>query len=141
MAEEPLPKPSSWRSSITVTTRPRRLITPRTARGARGGCPVGSLVGQLAEQDDEARRVLAEAFDAWERPLQDGLEAMRDQGRLRADVDPAALATSVMASLQGGLLLTQVRRDPDQVRIALDGALVQVRAAMVEAHATGGDGA
>jgi hypothetical protein len=34
-----------------------------------------------------------------------------------------------MASLQGGLLLTQVRRDPAQLRIALDAARVVLRAA------------
>jgi AcrR family transcriptional regulator len=113
---------AAWRDDI---------VAAQTARGARGGCPVGTLVGQLAENDEEARRILADAFDAWERPLQDGLEAMRERGQLRSDVDAAALATSVMASLQGGLLLTQVRRDPEQVRIALDGALTQVRAAML----------
>lgn len=112
---------AAWRDDI---------VAAQTARGARGGCPVGSLVGQLAEQDEDARTALAETFDAWERPLEEGLRAMRDRRLLRSDVDPAALATSVMASLQGGLLLTQVRRDPGQVRIALDGALAQIGAAM-----------
>jgi hypothetical protein len=34
-----------------------------------------------------------------------------------------------MASIQGGLLLTQVRRDPRQLRIALDGARNNLRLA------------
>ncbi|MBR7827886.1 hypothetical protein KDK95_16325 [Actinospica sp. MGRD01-02] len=33
-----------------------------------------------------------------------------------------------MASIQGGLLLTQVRRDPQQLRIAADAALAHLRA-------------
>jgi hypothetical protein len=32
-----------------------------------------------------------------------------------------------MAALQGGLLLTQVRRDPEQLRIALDAARTVLR--------------
>jgi len=41
----------------------------------------------------------------------------------------ATLATATMVSIQGGLLLTQVRRDPKQLRIALDAARVVLRAA------------
>jgi TetR/AcrR family transcriptional regulator, transcriptional repressor for nem operon len=54
---------------------------------------------------------------------------MKTRGRLRADADPAALATATMASLQGGLLLTQVRRDPRQLRIALNAARANLRLA------------
>ena len=35
------------------------------------------------------------------------------------DADPAALTTATIASIQVGLLVTQVRRDPRQLRIAL----------------------
>src|SRR5207245_1730359 len=41
----------------------------------------------------------------------------------------AALATATMASIQGGLLLTQVRRDPHQLRIALNAARNNLRVA------------
>lgn len=36
------------------------------------------------------------------------------------------LAASTLASLQGGLMLTQARRDPAALRRALDGALAFV---------------
>ena len=49
--------------------------------------------------------------------------------KLRQDADPAVLAAATMASLQGGLLLTQVRRDPHQLRIALDAARAYLRLA------------
>jgi len=54
---------------------------------------------------------------------------MRTRGKLRKDADPAALATATMASIQGGLLLTQIRRDPRQFRIALDAARNNLRLA------------
>jgi len=47
---------------------------------------------------------------------------MRAGGFLVSGADPSQLATATMALLQGGLLLAQVRRDPDQLRIALDAA-------------------
>ena len=45
---------------------------------------------------------------------------------LRTDTDVAWLATSTLASLQGGLVLTQARRDPAALRRALDGALALI---------------
>jgi len=54
---------------------------------------------------------------------------MRTHGELAPTADPARLATATMASVQGGLILTQVRRDPRQLRIALDGAMTTLLAA------------
>jgi TetR/AcrR family transcriptional repressor of nem operon len=58
---------------------------------------------------------------------------MRDRGELRADASVESLADITMAAIQGGLLLTQVRRDPQQLRRALDGA----RAVLTSAAAMG----
>jgi TetR/AcrR family transcriptional repressor of nem operon len=104
------------------------LVQLQIDRQARGGCPIGSLVGQLAEQDAGARAAIAAGLDRWEAHLRDGLARMKALGKLRHDADPAVLATATMASIQGGLLLTQVRRDARQLRIALDAARTNLRA-------------
>ena len=98
------------------------LVALQERRGATGGCPIGSLVGQLAERDEQTRAALASGFARWEQPLITGLERMQDRGELRADASVHELADITMAAIQGGLLLTQVRRDPQQLRRALDGA-------------------
>jgi TetR/AcrR family transcriptional repressor of nem operon len=103
--------------------------TLQEERDARGGCPIGSLAGQLVEHNEDARRALADGFERWEEGLRIGLEAMAARGELRPDADPAALATKTLAALQGGLLLTQVRRDPAQLRVAADAALELIRTA------------
>jgi TetR/AcrR family transcriptional repressor of nem operon len=98
------------------------LVALQEQRGAVGGCPIGSLVGQLAERDQQTRAALASGFERWEQPLIEGLTRMQDRGELRPDASIQALADTTMAAIQGGLLLTQVRRDPRQLRQALDGA-------------------
>jgi TetR/AcrR family transcriptional repressor of nem operon len=60
--------------------------------------------------------------------LREGLATMRRQGKLRRGADPAHLATAAMAAIQGGLLLTQTRRDPQQLHIALDAMYEYLRA-------------
>jgi hypothetical protein len=48
---------------------------------------------------------------------------MHASGRLMPEADPAALALATLAALQGGLLLSQVRRDTQPLEIALDAML------------------
>src|SRR6266851_161924 len=105
------------------------LVQHQIERQACGGCPIGSLAGQLAEIDAAARAAIAAGLERWEAHLRDGLIRMKTRGKLRQDADLAALATATMASIQGGLLLTQVRRDPRQLRIALNAARANLRLA------------
>ena len=105
------------------------LVQDQIDRQARGGCPIGCLAGQLAERDPDARAAIAAGLERYEAHLRDGLTRMKARGKLRKDADPAALAIATMASMQGGLLLTQVRRDPRQLRIALNAARNNLRLA------------
>jgi TetR/AcrR family transcriptional repressor of nem operon len=104
------------------------LVQLQVAAGARGGCPVGSLVGQLAEGDEQTRSVLADSFARWEEPLRHGLRSMQERGKLHRRADTARLATATLAAIQGGLVLTQSRRDPDQLAVAVDAAYAHLRA-------------
>jgi TetR/AcrR family transcriptional repressor of nem operon len=86
----------------------------------KGGCPIGSLAGQLAETSTSYRDDLARGFTEWESAIHDGIQAMHARGELRADADPDQLAVALLAALQGGLLLTQLRGDTAPLEAALD---------------------
>lgn len=103
------------------------LVALQVGRGCRGGCPIGSLASELSEQDEPARLDLMRSFETWEAHLRTGLRRMRAAGRLSARANPRDLATATMASIQGGLLLTQTRRTPKPLRVALDAALRHLR--------------
>jgi TetR/AcrR family transcriptional repressor of nem operon len=103
------------------------LVQLQVERDAQGGCPVGSLVGQLAESDEEARLELEASFEQWEGEIRAGLRSMRADGKLARRANPDELATATLAAIQGGLLLTQTRRDPRQLATALDAAYAHLR--------------
>ena len=92
------------------------------------GCPIGTLATEVAGRNEDARLQAAAGFGAWERLLADALERMRQRGELRADASPAGLATGLLASIEGGMVLSQVREDMASLRIAVDAGLAQVRA-------------
>ena len=91
------------------------------------GCPIGTLAAEVAGRNEAARLQAAAGFDAWERLLADALERMRQRGELRADAQPAVLATGLLASIEGGMVLSQTRKDAASLRIAVDTGLEQVR--------------
>jgi TetR/AcrR family transcriptional regulator, transcriptional repressor for nem operon len=103
------------------------IIETQAVRSCRYGCPLGSLVNELAELDEFARTQLSGAFAIWEQILVDGLAGMVEAGELRADANTADLALSVIASLQGGLLLAEMDRSTRPLEVALDAAIEHLR--------------
>jgi TetR/AcrR family transcriptional repressor of nem operon len=96
------------------------VIAQATINEAKGGCPLGSLGSQLAESDGQARDLVAAGFDRWAAALADGLRALGKAGRLSPETNPEELGITLLAVLQGGLLLAQVQRDARPLEIAVD---------------------
>ncbi len=95
------------------------VITEARSGDGQGGCPLGSLGSQLAESDPAARALVAAGFGRWSATLSDGLRALQAAGHL-AGLDPDDLAVTLLAALQGGLLLAQVQRDTRPLETAVD---------------------
>ena len=87
---------------------------------AKGGCPLGSLGGQLAESDPEARSLIAAGFQRWTTEISEGLRSLQASGQLPPGLDPDDLAVTLLATLQGGLLLAQVQRSTRPFETAVD---------------------
>lgn len=101
-------------------------VAGQERRQYEGGCEIGSLASELVETDAAARADLVEAFERWERPIRDGLARMRARGDLSADADVHDLATVMLTAIQGGLLLTQIRRSAHPLKIATDAAVAHI---------------
>ncbi|MBN9618242.1 MAG: TetR/AcrR family transcriptional regulator [Actinobacteria bacterium] len=98
----------------------KMVITAAKRTKAKGGCQLGSLVGQLAENAPDARAHIAAGFDQWAAAISDGLRSLHADGKLPSDIDPDDLATTLLATLQGGLLLAQVQRSTRPLETAVD---------------------
>ncbi len=108
----------------------KMVITAAKRTKAKGGCALGSLVGQLAESDPEARALIAAGFDQWAAAIGDGLRSLHAEGKLPSDVDPDDLAITLLATLEGGLLLAQVQRSTRPFETAVNTLLALDRRQM-----------
>ena len=95
------------------------IVTLQRNGGYRGGCPLGTLAGELAENDTDAREDLAASYRRWQRAIRAGLTAMADRGEFVAGTDVDRLATALLTALQGGLLLSKTLRDGEPLETGL----------------------
>jgi TetR/AcrR family transcriptional repressor of nem operon len=100
------------------------LVEYQRRMQCKGGCPIGSIGSEVAENNPEARLAVASGFLRWEGAIREGLTAMHARGEL--DGDPEDLALAVLAALQGGLILTQIQRNVRPLEVALDASLAHV---------------
>jgi TetR/AcrR family transcriptional regulator, transcriptional repressor for nem operon len=87
------------------------------------GCPIGTLASELTDGPEPARDRVIEAFGVWEDYLASALQRIQAAGDLGPERDTGELALGLLASLEGGMFLSQVRGSDRPLRVALDTAL------------------
>lgn len=80
-------------------------------------CPIATVAGEIASTDDRLRQVADEVFTGWT-----AAAAVRFRAAGMSPQPAGELATTVIAALQGAILLARCRRDAAPVRVA--GALM-----------------
>ena len=104
------------------------MVERNALRDGAYGCPLGSIANEIADHDEDTRRIIANHFDEWLQIIVDTIDRLKARGVLRGDADPRALAGGLLAALQGGYLLAKTSRDVSLMRVAVDMAIAQIRA-------------
>ena len=95
-----------------------RNFRDRRAGMVRGGCP---LLNTAIDSDDGNPRLRAKArraLNSWLDRLQSIVEQGRQRGEVRSDVDCAELATLIVSTLEGGLMVSRLERNDDALDLA-----------------------
>jgi AcrR family transcriptional regulator len=72
------------------------------------GCPIGNLALEVSNSQPAARRLIINNFKAWCNAIRRLIEDAAD--RLPRDVEPAGLATHVLATMEGSVMLARAYR-------------------------------
>jgi TetR/AcrR family transcriptional regulator, transcriptional repressor for nem operon len=71
------------------------------------GCPLGRLALEIDPENRPAHHLLAENFRGWIQAVRECLDRAQGQGQLPPGTDCEALATFVLAVMEGGVMLSR----------------------------------
>jgi TetR/AcrR family transcriptional regulator, transcriptional repressor for nem operon len=103
------------------------ILDFQRAGGFKGGCPIGSMAAEMADSNESLRIDIAEAFRMKRNYIEKGLTALKQRGDLRESVDVATLAEFLLATVQGGILVSTSQKDGAVLEHALKHALSHLR--------------
>jgi TetR/AcrR family transcriptional repressor of nem operon len=89
----------------------RRTEKELEERECRGGCLFGNLALEVSDLHDGLRESLEEAFLKWEGEVEKVLQEGKSRGILTPALDARAAASFVLASFEGAILLSKVKKN------------------------------
>jgi TetR/AcrR family transcriptional repressor of nem operon len=81
-----------------------------------GGCPILNTAIDTDCGNPVLRRRVAKALRFWLNRLQTIVKEAKERGETRTAVDPKAVATLIVASLEGALMMSRLERNDDALR-------------------------
>ena len=98
------------------------------------GCPIGNLALEVTNSQPEARRLIIQNFKAWCDAIRGLIKDAAD--RLPPDVKPAGLATHVLATMEGSVMLARAYRSFEPFDEAVNQLKDYIRRLMLERRGT-----
>ena len=81
-----------------------------------GGCPILNTAIDADDGNPVLRAHVAKALRTWMTRLQNIVEQAQERGETQHRVDPKAVATLIIASLEGALMMSRIHRNDEALR-------------------------
>src|SRR3954451_2095782 len=81
-----------------------------------GGCPILNTAIDSDDGNPVLRARVAKALRFWLARLQKIVEQSQERGEIKSEVEPKAVATLIIATLEGALMMSRLQRDEDSLR-------------------------
>jgi TetR/AcrR family transcriptional repressor of nem operon len=94
--------------------------------GAIFGCNIGVVAGELALTAPKDKNPFRDIFQQWRAALQHMIETGIRDGSIAAEADSAAIASSLLASIQGMSVMGRTFNDPEMLAAIAGQAMRQV---------------
>ncbi len=82
----------------------------------KGGCLFGNLALEVSDLHDGLRQTLEVAFLRWESQVRRLLEIGKQQGTFKPALDPKMVTSLIIATFEGGIMLSKVKKDVEAFR-------------------------
>jgi TetR/AcrR family transcriptional repressor of nem operon len=108
--DRPLEKVSSLLDAVFEKQRRTKFV---------GGCLFGNTALELSDANDRITQLIREVFRGWTELLAGVLREAQDAGDLKVQVQPKVLAKHIVASIEGGIMMSRLSKNGDHLRDCL----------------------
>ena len=89
--------------------------------GFVGGCLWGNTALEMSDEDEQYAGVAAEVFDRWIGMIEEVIADGQRAGEIRRDLSAPALARQVVATVEGGIMLSRLTKSAGPLGDCLNG--------------------
>ena len=90
------------------------------ATGFVGGCIFGNTALEMSDSDPDFARNIEKVFDAWIGKITIVVKAAQDRKQIRDDIPGDALARQIVATIEGGIMISRLKKDERPMRECLE---------------------
>lgn len=98
----------------------RAALDKHLATGFVGGCIFGNTALEMSDSNPEFARAIESVFDEWINKISSTIEDAQAQGQIRTDIEGEALAKYIIATIEGGIMMSRLKKDERPMRECLD---------------------
>lgn len=98
----------------------RDVMQKHQSTGFVGGCIFGNTALEMGDSVKRYAEVVDQVFDQWIGNIEKIVVAAQAQGEIRADIPGNALARNIVAIIEGGIMMSRVRKDEGPLRDCLE---------------------
>lgn len=98
----------------------RCALDKHLATGFVGGCIFGNTALEMGDSDPEFAGMIDQVFDEWIRRVASVVAEAQKSGQIRTDIRYDALAKHIIATVEGGIMMSRLKKDERPMRECLD---------------------
>lgn len=85
-----------------------------------GGCLFGNTALEASDTSPAYTQIIDAVFDEWIRKVQNEIARAQQMRLIRQDISPSKLAKMVVATIEGGIMQSRLKKSADPMRQCLD---------------------
>jgi TetR/AcrR family transcriptional regulator, transcriptional repressor for nem operon len=98
----------------------RSALAKHQAAGFVGGCLFGNTALEMSDNDPEVAGQIGKVFDVWINRIAQVVSDAQQAGQVRDDIAAEALARHIIACIEGGIMLSRLKKKDQPMRDCLD---------------------
>ncbi len=87
------------------------VMKKHLATGFVGGCIFGNIALEMGDSDKRFADIIDRVFSQWVAAIEQVIVAAQERGEIRDDLPAYALARNIVAAIEGGIMMSRVKKD------------------------------